>query len=90
VSDIQLSDWQLKLLAIVAEGGGNWDARWIDITIDSRHGPNETTVLRELETLERLGLVLCDNTRSGVGGRWAVTEAGSAYIAATGTELRLT
>ena len=36
MNSIQLSDRQLKLLKVVAEGGGEWDARWIDITVDSR------------------------------------------------------
>jgi hypothetical protein len=80
VSDIRLSDRQLKLLGIVAEGGGDWDARWIDITIDARHGPGETTVLRELEALACLGLVRRDNSRSGVGGRWNVTDAAALYV----------
>jgi hypothetical protein len=76
VSRPPLSGRQLTLLAIVAEGAGKWDARWIDITIDSRNGPSETTVLQELQALGNLGLVLRDDSRSGVGGRWSVTEEG--------------
>jgi len=80
MSDTPLSDRQIKLLAVVAEGGGDWDARRIDLTIDARYGPGEGTVLRELETLQRLGLVVRDDTRSGVGGRWKVTATARPYI----------
>ena len=80
MSDTPLSDWQVKLLAVVAEGGGDWDARRIDMTVDARYGPGERTVLRELEALQRLGLVVRDDSRSGVGGRWKVTVAARPYI----------
>lgn len=80
MSDAPLSDRQIKLLAVVAEGDGNWDARWIDLTVNSRYGPGQGTVLRELEALQRLGLVVRDDSRSGVGGRWKVTAAGRPCI----------
>ena len=80
MSDTPLSDWQVKLLTVVAEGGGDWDARRIDLTVDARYGPGEGTVLRELEALERLGLVVRDDSRSGVGGRWKVTATAQPYI----------
>lgn len=80
MSDIPLSDWQVKLLAVVAEGGGDWDARQIDLRVSSRYGPGEKTVLRELEALQELGLVLRDDSRSGVGGRWKVTGTARPYI----------
>jgi len=80
MSDTPLSDRQLKLLAVVAEGDGKWDARWIDLTVNSRHGPGEGTVLRELEALQRLGLVTRDDSRSGVGGRWKVTATARQYL----------
>jgi hypothetical protein len=80
MSDTSLSDRQVKLLAVVAEGDGNWDARWIDLTVNSRYGPGKGTVLRELEALQRLGLVVRDDSRSGVGGRWKVTDAARPYI----------
>ena len=80
MSDTPLSDWQVKLLTVVAEGGGDWDARRIDLTVDARYGPGEGTVLRELEALERLGLVVRDDSRSGVGGRWKVTATARPYI----------
>ena len=73
MSDTALSHRQIKLLAVVAEGGGDWDARRIDLTVDARYGPGEGTVLQELEVLQRLGLVDRDDSRSGVGGRWKVT-----------------
>jgi hypothetical protein len=73
LSDAALSDRQVKLLSVVAEGGGDWDARRIDLTVDARYGPGEGTVLQELEVLRRLGLVVRDDSRSGVGGRWMVT-----------------
>ena len=80
MSDTPLSDRQVKLLAVVAEGDGDWDARWIDLTVNSRYGPGEGTVLRELEALQRLGLVDRDDSRSGVGGRWKVTAAARPHI----------
>jgi hypothetical protein len=80
MSDTPLSDRQVKLLAVVAEGDGDWDARWIDLTVNSRYGPGEGTVLRELEALQRLGLVVRDDSRSGVGGRWKVTDTARPYI----------
>lgn len=80
MSDTPLSDWQVKLLSVVAEGGGDLDARQIDLRVSSRYGPGEKTVLRELEALQRLGLVARDDSRSGVGGRWRVTETARTYI----------
>jgi hypothetical protein len=80
MSDSPLSDRQVKLLAVVAEGGGDWDARRIDLTVDARYGPGEGTVLQELEALERLGLVIRDDSRSGVGGRWKVTATARPYF----------
>jgi hypothetical protein len=80
MSDAPLSDRQIKLLAVVAEGGGDWDARRIDLTVDARYGPGEGTVLRELEALQRLGLVIRDDSRSGVGGRWMVTAIARPHI----------
>jgi hypothetical protein len=80
MSDAPLSDRQVKLLAVVAEGGGDWDARWIDLTVSSRYGPGEGTVLRELEALQQLGLVTRDDSRSGVGGRWKVTATARPYL----------
>jgi hypothetical protein len=80
VSDISLSDRQLKLLGVVAEGAGDWDARRIDITVDARYGPGDGTVLQELEALQGLGFVTRDDSRSGVGGRWNVTAAAHPYL----------
>jgi hypothetical protein len=80
MNDTPLSDRQIKLLAVVAEGGGDWDARRIDLTVDARYGPGEGTVLQELEALQRLGLVIRDDSRSGVGGRWKLTATARPYI----------
>ena len=80
MSDAPLSDRQVKLLAVVAEGVGDWDARRIDLTVDARYGPGEGTGLRELEALQQLGLVTRDDSRSGVGGRWNVTAAARPFI----------
>ena len=80
MSDTPLSDWQVMLLSVVAEGGGDLDARQIDLRVSSRYGPGEKTMLRELEALQRLGLVVRDDSRSGVGGRWKVTETAQPYI----------
>jgi hypothetical protein len=68
------------LLMIVAEGGGNWDARRIDLTVSVRHGPGNGTVLPELGALRQRELVARDNSRSGVGGRWTVTAAAHPYL----------
>jgi hypothetical protein len=80
MSDAPLSDWQIKLLSVVAEGDGDWDARRIDLTVDVRYGPGEKNMLRELEALQRLGLVVRDDSRSGVGGRWKVTADARPYL----------
>jgi hypothetical protein len=80
MSNTPLSDRQVKLLAVVAEGSGDWDARRIDLTVDARYGPGEGTVLQELEALQRLGLVVRDDSRSGVGGRWKVTATAGPYV----------
>ena len=80
MSDAPVSDRQVKLLAVVAEGGGDWDARRIDLTADSRYGPGDGTVLQELQALQGLGLVARDDSRSGVGGRWRVTAIARPYI----------
>jgi hypothetical protein len=80
MSNTPLSDRQVKLLVVVAEGDGDWDARWIDLTVNSRYGPGDGTVLKELEALQRLGLVVRDDSRSGVGGRWKVTPTARPYI----------
>ena len=58
MSDTSLSFRQIKLLGVVAEGGGDWDARRIDMTADARYGPGEGTLLQELERLQVLGLVV--------------------------------
>lgn len=80
MSETPLSERQVKLLAVVAEGGGDWDARRIDLTVDARYGPGEGTILQELEALQRLGLVVRDDSRSGVGGRWNVTATARPHI----------
>jgi hypothetical protein len=75
-----VSGRQARLLAVVAEGDGDWDARRIDLTVSVRHGPGEGTVLQELQELQRLGLVTRDDSRSGAGGRWTLTAAARPYI----------
>ena len=80
MSEAPVTGRQAALLAIVAEGGGDWDARRIDITISVRSGPGEVTVLKELQALQQLGLVTRDDTRSGPGGRWAVTDAALPHL----------
>jgi hypothetical protein len=56
MSETPLSERQAGLLAVVAEGGWDWDARRIRLTTDARYGPG--TVLRELAELQQLGLVV--------------------------------
>lgn len=80
MTDAPISLRQIKLLGVVAEGHGDWDARRIDMTADARYGPGEGTVLQELEQLQVLGLVVRDDSRSGVGGRWTVTATARPYI----------
>jgi hypothetical protein len=80
MNSIELSDRQLKLLKVVDEGGGEWDARWIDITVDSRYGPGAANVLQELQVLQSHGLVARDDSRSGIGGRWKVTANAQPYL----------
>jgi len=80
MSDTALSDWQVNLLTVVADGGGDLDARQIDLRVTSRHGPGEKNMLRELEALQELGLVVRDDSRSGVGGRWNVTPDARPYL----------
>jgi hypothetical protein len=75
------NDRQIDILRVVLEGAGDWNARWIDITVSRRYGPAKWTVLSELQELEALGLVKRDTSREGIGGIWAVTEAALAYIA---------
>jgi hypothetical protein len=58
MSETPLSERQAGLLAVVAEGGWDWDARWIRLTTDARYGPGPGTVLRELAELQQLGLVV--------------------------------
>jgi len=76
----RIEDRQVELLAVVAEGGGDRDARRIDLSVSARLGPGEGTVLSELEGLARLGLVTRDDSRGGPGGRWAVTDAGRMHV----------
>jgi hypothetical protein len=80
MTDPSLTERQVRLLRIVAEGGGKRDARQIDLTISSRYGPGQTTVLGELEELKLLGLVTTEKSRGGVGGRWAVTQKAQPYL----------
>jgi hypothetical protein len=80
MSDISISSRQAMLLAVVSEGGGEWDARRIDLTVSVRYGPGEGTVLQELQALQRLELVTRDDSRSGPGGRWAVTAAAEPFL----------
>ena len=75
-----LSEREMMLLRVVAEGGDEWDARRIDITFSSRYGSEGTSVLRQLEVLRGMGLLAQDVSRSGVGGHWAVTAEGRTCI----------
>ena len=77
---LPLTERQARLLAVVAEGGGDWDARRIDLTVNSRYGPGEGTVLQELQELQQLGLAVRDDSRSGAGGRWTVTSTARPFI----------
>ena len=80
MSETPLSERQAGLLAVIAEGGGDWDARRTGLTAHARYGPGPGTVLRELEELRQLGLVVRDDSRPGAGGRWKVTAAARSYL----------
>lgn len=80
MKDFSLTDRQVKLLLLVREGAGTWDARRIDIKASVRYGAGQMTVLRELEDLQSLGMVRRDDSRSGVGGRWTATAAAQLYL----------
>ena len=41
MNEVTLTDRQAKLLQVVAEGAGKWDARWIDFAMTTRHGAGE-------------------------------------------------
>lgn len=86
MSEFQLSDRQLKILAVVSESGGKWDARWIDITVNARYGAGEITMLRELEQLARLGLS-GETTVAQVSGRRTIFNLGTQRTWRTGAEL---
>lgn len=75
-----LTQRQVQILRIVELGAGEWDARRIDLTVDYRIGPSGSTVLAELEELARLGLLIRDDSRGGLGGRWAVSLSGLKQI----------
>jgi hypothetical protein len=74
------SDRQRQLLRVVHEGDGDWDARYIDLTMGRRHRPVAITVLKELKILEDAGLIVSDVSGWGVGGRWAITPAALPYV----------
>jgi len=71
---------QMQLLRVVQEGGGDWDARYIDLTMGRRHRPIGVTVLKELQALELAGLVVSDVSERSIGGRWAITSAALPYL----------
>ena len=52
VNETLLSERQAGLLAVVAEGGGDWDARRTGLTAHARYGPGTRTVLRKLRELQ--------------------------------------
>jgi len=80
MSAVVPTERQRQLLAVVHQGAGEWDARYIDLTMGRRHRPTELTILQELQILEQAGLVASDVTGHGVGGRWAVTAAALPYL----------
>jgi len=73
--EVERNDRTVHLLETVAEGGGEHDARVIDLLVSARFGPSETTVRSELRALAAEGLLELDESR-GVGGTWALTAAG--------------
>ena len=75
---------QLQLLRVVHDGGER-DARSIDITMSSRHGPSHATVRCELLELAGAGLVEVEGDR-GVGGTWTLTPLGRDILASSQQE----
>jgi hypothetical protein len=65
------SERQRQLLRVVNEGGGDWDARHIDLAMGSRYRPIAITVLKELKILEDAGLVPAWLSVTSVAGEWA-------------------
>ena len=80
MTDPAVTERDLRLLGVVAEGQGEWDARRIDLTLSARHGAGELSVLEHLRALEENGLVAQDLSRGGLGGRWQVTPSGEVYL----------
>lgn len=83
MSDAAPTERELRLLAVVGEGEGRWDARWIDVTTSIRHGPSDIGVHHELVALEAKGLVSVRD--GGTGGRWGLSPAGRDVLADGGT-----
>ncbi|MFL5914886.1 MAG: hypothetical protein ACJ752_04515 [Gaiellaceae bacterium] len=69
-------DQPLRILSVVAEGQGLYDARRIDLIHSERGGTAEGTVLQELERLCERGLVERHADERSFGDRWAITPEG--------------
>jgi hypothetical protein len=80
MSETRLSQHQAGLSAVIAEGGGDWDARRTGLTAHARYGPGTGTALRELEEPRQPGLVVRDDSRPGAGGGWKVTATARPYL----------
>jgi hypothetical protein len=75
---------EIHLLALVAKGNGNSDARRIDLDMYRRFGGIGSTILNELVALREAGYVSQDVSRGGLGGRWAVTLDALPYLPGQG------
>jgi repressor of nif and glnA expression len=87
MNGFHMDDRDLALLGIVGEGGGQHDARRIDITFSRRHDAlGDKTVLEALQILQEAGLVSQRVDIGGVGGRWSVTAEGATVLRRTAGE----
>jgi DNA-binding PadR family transcriptional regulator len=68
------------ILGVVEAGNGKRDARRIDLIVSAKMDPGDRTVLDELRSLEKRGLVEMSDRETGVGGRLRITAEGSSAL----------
>jgi hypothetical protein len=80
MTESALTDRQVKLLQLVAEGAGTWDTLRIDLMLSTRFGPAfRGPVMHDLQGLASMGLVTWDRN-TGRFGRWALTPKAQSYL----------
>lgn len=80
MSEVDAESQRRRILGVVAEGLGQYDARRIDIIHSGRGGRAEGTVLQELERLQAAGLVDRRPDPRSFGDRWEITEEGERVL----------